>query len=404
MKNSKKLFKSSSLTWFFVLMFVELVFANLAHPATPLIIQQRQLPPVTFGLAFASMAFTNFLFSPFWAQTSDRIGRMKVYFIGCSGYALGQLIFSLAPTLLWVVGGRMISGMFVSGVMVMQMTVVIDQSDRQSRAQNLTIHATIATLAGAVGYLIGGFIGDVSITMMFALQVIGLFAIGFITYLTFEGNQGDHSHINRHQLIESMNPFYSFKLAFSSMTPLIWLFLGVVLFSTFGSIAFDQSFNYFIRDQFGFPPSYNGMLKAGFGVLALVVNSTICIWIIRNTKIQWPLMIAMTLASLASLFVLINSQMPIFIATSVVFFIANSVYIVLIQTLVGKQSDVGKSSFVGLFNATRALGMIFGSLLAGVAYGFFAQASFLLAGSMFAIAMLLLLLFIFSQLKHEVST
>jgi MFS transporter, DHA1 family, multidrug resistance protein len=68
--------KSSSLIWFFSFMMMELIFANLAHPATPALIKNLNLPDYTFGAAFASMAFTNFLFSPFWGRLSDHKGRV----------------------------------------------------------------------------------------------------------------------------------------------------------------------------------------------------------------------------------------------------------------------------------------------------------------------------------------
>ena len=47
----------------------EYIACNLAHPMTPAIIKTLHLGDYMFGLAFAAMAITNFLFSPFWGTT-----------------------------------------------------------------------------------------------------------------------------------------------------------------------------------------------------------------------------------------------------------------------------------------------------------------------------------------------
>ncbi|MCD8574230.1 MAG: hypothetical protein LRY28_01775 [Erysipelotrichaceae bacterium] len=40
-------------------------------------------------------------------------------------------------------------------------------------------------------------------------------------------------------------------------------------------MAFDQIFNFYLKDQLAFPASMNGLLKAGFGILSLGVNITL---------------------------------------------------------------------------------------------------------------------------------
>ena len=53
---------------FFFAVALESLAANFAHPITPTLIQNLQLPDYSFGMLYAGMAFTNFLFSPFWAK------------------------------------------------------------------------------------------------------------------------------------------------------------------------------------------------------------------------------------------------------------------------------------------------------------------------------------------------
>ena len=84
--DSKKLLK-----YFFIISAFQSIAANFAHPATPTLIQNLGLNDYMFGVAFAGMSLTNFLFSPFWGQISDQIGRRKVLGLSGLGYAVGKL-------------------------------------------------------------------------------------------------------------------------------------------------------------------------------------------------------------------------------------------------------------------------------------------------------------------------
>ena len=67
--------------------------ANLAHPITPTLIQNLAMPDYMFGLMFAGMSITNFLFSPFWGKLADYLQSRSILLVCCIGYGLGQLFF-----------------------------------------------------------------------------------------------------------------------------------------------------------------------------------------------------------------------------------------------------------------------------------------------------------------------
>lgn len=389
--------KTSSLRWFFVLMFIEMVFANVAHPATPFLIQQRNLPAYTFGFAFSAMSFTNFLFSPFWGELSNRYGRMRIYLIGCLGYALGQWYFAVAMSFTAIMIARMISGFFVGAIMVMQLTIVIDYATSENLGAHLTTHATVYSLAGAAGYFIGGFIGDVSLNLLFAIQVIGLAASGILAYLTFQQIPVDPNY-PRQSWLQTINPLKEFMLIRKDITRAIFLFLVVVFVSQVGFVAFDQAFNYFIREQFNFLPSYNGILRAAFGILSLIVNSTIGIYLVRRSNHQQPLLWTLVFMGMLSSILSILSHKTIFLMIAVGLFVLNSIYLILIQTIAGALGRGSNHSlFMGIFNAIKALGMIVGASAVGVIYSLNAHSSFLFGGVSLCVAAYFLWLYIQSK-------
>ena len=76
--------------------------------------------------------------------------------------------------------------------------------------------------------------------------------------------------------------FYDFQAMGRIMTLPVALFLLSTCLATFGTQGYDNSFNYYIRDVFSFPPSYNGYIKASTGLVALAANFTLNLWILRR--------------------------------------------------------------------------------------------------------------------------
>ncbi len=363
--NSQSIKKTSSLLFLFVLFFFELIAANLAHPATPTLIVERGLPSSTFGLAFAAMSLGSFLFSPLWAYLNDRIGRVHVFALGCYGYAFGQLLFLLANQLWLIVLARFIAGSFVGGVMMTQLVLILDHSHASDRAMNLSIHATLFTLGGASGYLIGGFLADVDLNLLFIIQIIGLALVGVFMHVFFKGI--DVSSIQEKS--SSLNPLRFFKVVIKIKPAEFLFFIFVVLLSMMGTVAFDQIFNFYLKDQLAFPASMNGILKAGFGVLSLGVNITLGRAIIQRKWFKLPLMVVLSLTSIIALVFAFNRDINLFLVLSILFFILNSLYLILVQVYSGSMSRfASNASVMGLYNAIRSLGMVFGSFFAGALY------------------------------------
>lgn len=394
--NSQTIKKTSSLYFLFVLFFLELIAANLAHPATPTIIVERELPASTFGYAFAAMALGSFLFSPLWAYLNDRIGRVHVFAIGCYGYAVGQLLFLFATQLWLVVFARFIAGAFVGGVMMTQLVLILDHSIWSDRAINLSIHATLFTVGGALGYLIGGYLSDINLVLMFVIQVGLLVLIGLIMHLFFQG-------IDVHQIKDkssSFNPLRFFKVVIQ-IKPIEFLFYSVVVFlSMIGTIAFDQIFNFYLKDQLFFPASMNGIIRAAFGLISLIVNLTLGRLIISKRWFKIPLIAVLFSASILSFLLFISRDLTLFMSLSVIFFVLNSLYLILIQVYSGHMSVfASNSTVVGLYNAIRSLGMVFGSFLSGSIYQLNIASSFGFAGITLGLSAII---FVFAVTKNRV--
>ena len=176
---------------FFTAMILFNLAANFAHPVTPTIIQDLQLPDYMFGLMLACMQFSNFLFSPFWGKLNGAISSRQTLMICCVGYGVAQLGFACAPTQGMILLVRVLAGVFVGGIFVSFLTYVINTAKPEDQAKYLTYSATIQAVFGAFGYLVGGILGEFSIRGTFFLQAfcLGLAGVMFRLVCLPDGQQ-----------------------------------------------------------------------------------------------------------------------------------------------------------------------------------------------------------------------
>ncbi|MCD8574229.1 MAG: hypothetical protein LRY28_01770 [Erysipelotrichaceae bacterium] len=85
--------------------------------------------------------------------------------------------------------------------------------------------------------------------------------------------------------------------------------------------------------------------------------------------VKLPLTLVLSATSIIALVFVFYRDMNFFLVLSILFFILNSLYLILIQVYSGSMSRfASNASVMGLYNAIRSLGMVFGSFFAGALY------------------------------------
>ena len=356
----------------FLLFFTGMVMfnlaANFAHPVTPTIIQELQLPDYMFGLMLACMQFSNFLFSPFWGKINTSISSRQTLLICCTGYGVAQLGFACATTQGMILLVRILAGIFVGGINVSFLTYVVGVARSEDQAKYLTYSATIQAVCGAFGYLIGGLLGEFSIRGTFYLQVICLVMAGVLLRLVCLPD-GEQEKRPIQSVVKESNPLQAFIDGKYFMNMAFAMLFTLNILVNFANTGFDQVFNYYLKAQLGLSSSYNGIIKAAVGLISFVFNMSLCLWIIRKTDTKKSMLALCAFCTLAAVGTLLSPQIRGFILWGVFAYAGYSVSLPVLQHMVAVQADPARKNLVmGFYNATKSLGSIVGSLMAGFLY------------------------------------
>ncbi len=354
---------------FFLAMSGFYLAANFAHPVTPTIIQNLELNDYMFGVALAMMQIANFLMSPFWGKINGYISSRVSLLIGCWGYALAQLWFAFAKTELSIIGARLMAGAFAGAIFVSFLTYIVNVADIKDQPRYLTYSATLSSVVAAFGYLIGGFLGEISIKGTFLVQSATMFVVGLMFFLVCTPDQQKTDKVSPQELLKDANPLQAFYDCRHFMTLAFAALFAVNILVNFANTGFDQAFNYYLKDQLNLTSSYNGIIKAGVGLVSFVANMTICIWIMNKTKVEKSLVKLIAVCTLAALGTVISPNIGLFITFSVLVYAGYSVSLPVLQNIVAAKADIKQKNLVmGFYNATKSLGSIAGSLIAGFIY------------------------------------
>ncbi len=159
----------------FVFMLVMVAFDMLAFgiiaPVLPDLIRQfeggdfARASSITgyFGFAWATMQF---IFSPILGAWSDRFGRRPVILISCFGLSVDYVFMAVAPSLRWLLVGRIVSGITTSNIST-AFAYVTDVTKPEERAKPFGLISAAFGLGFVIGPAVGGWLGNMNLRFPF---------------------------------------------------------------------------------------------------------------------------------------------------------------------------------------------------------------------------------------------
>ena len=147
-------------------------------------------------------------------------------------------------------------------------------------------------------------------------------------------------------------------------------------------------FNYYLKDQLGLTSAYNGIIKAVVGFVSFLFNMTLCLWIIRKADTGKSTVVLVGACTLASLGTVFAPQISVFLfLRRIALYAGYSVSVPVLQDMVATRADPAQKNLVmGFYNATKSLGSIIGSLLAGFLYAIHVKLPFVLIAVVYGLS------------------
>ncbi|HIY79691.1 MAG TPA: MFS transporter [Candidatus Olsenella excrementavium] len=338
---------------------------NLVHPVTPTFIGVMGMQDWIFGVSYAAMALTSFLFSKEAGELCLRFESKAIFAVGCFGYAAMQLMFLASTNESQVILWRLLSGFFVAMINVASLVFLVKSSDEGDRARNLTYLATATAVTTALGYTAGGLIGNSDYVRAFYSQTAVLVAAGLL--LVMFGKRYGTEHLGLRRLVRDGNPLKLSSQDFHVRRRVV-AYLSVVLISISALTIYEQSLNYYLKDALGYTPADIGYLKGAIGVVTLVANQLIALRLVRRAHLLRNIGIVFGFACVTNVLFTVMNMGPAFVACNLAFTIFNAMHLPMVQELVTSASTEHQGELVSLYNEMKSIGWVVGGLVAGVAY------------------------------------
>lgn len=349
-----------------LMIFAGLMWAlmNFHHPVNPAFFEELNLPSHVFGSSYAMMVFFSFLSSPFWGATGDKYSRKKTLVISTLFYGVAQFLYGFSYNLWQILLLRAMAGWFSGGIAVglMAMIVEIDSFDNLSR--NMATYSAILSIFTSIGFLIGGLLGYLPIRYVFYIQGIGMILVSLFFMIFAED-------IPKKSSLEITNVNYKLmdkRKIKSIKSPWTVVFLSVTFLIFLAFSSTNNAFNYYLRDELRFMPIINGVFKALTGILGLVSNLTINVYLIKHFDLKKALRYSILISMIVSIFIYLESNSIIFLISSLIYFTLNTIQLPILQSFAVEKNKDNPGLLSGIFNASKSLGEMLGALIAGFIY------------------------------------
>jgi DHA1 family tetracycline resistance protein-like MFS transporter len=158
--------RSTAVAFIFVTVLLDMLALGIVIPILPKLIESFVANDTAsaariFGLFGTAWALMQFFFSPLIGSLSDRFGRRPVVLLSNFGLGADYVLMALAPSLVWLFIGRVISGITSASIST-AFAYIADTTPPEKRA---SLFGKIGVAFGAgfiLGPALGGVLGDIA--------------------------------------------------------------------------------------------------------------------------------------------------------------------------------------------------------------------------------------------------
>jgi DHA1 family tetracycline resistance protein-like MFS transporter len=156
--------RKAALAFIFAIVLLDVIALGIVIPVLPKLVESMlggdtPLAAEIFGLFGTAWALMQFVFSPVLGALSDRFGRRPVLLISMAGHGLDYVLMALAPNLIWLFVGRIISGITAASFATAY-AYIADVTAHEKRAGAFGLVGAAFGIGFVLGPALGGVLGS----------------------------------------------------------------------------------------------------------------------------------------------------------------------------------------------------------------------------------------------------
>ncbi len=264
--------RRAAIAFIFVSMVLDIVAFGIVIPVLPQLIKgflggDTARAAAWYGIFGTTWAAMQFICSPFLGALSDRFGRRPVLLLSILGLGLDYLLMALAPTLMWLFVGRVLSGMTAAGFAT-AVAYIADVTPPEKRAGAYGLVGAAWGFGFIVGPALGGILGATDPRLPFF--VAGGLALLNAAYGFFILPESLPPEKRAPFKFSRANPVGSLKLLRAH--PRLLSLASVSLLYSLGHTVFPSVFVLWAGYQFDWNARQIGLSLAAVGVANVIVQ------------------------------------------------------------------------------------------------------------------------------------
>src|SRR4030081_2949626 len=175
--------RQASVVFVLITLFIDILGMGLVIPILPRLVQSMLGGAISdasfvFGLLVAIYSVMQFFCAPILGALSDRFGRRPVILLALAGLGFDYVLLSIAPTIWWLVLGRIVAGIF-GATFTPAGAYIADVSPPEKRAANFGLIGVAFGLGFIAGPALGGLLGQTNLRLPF-MVCAGLTFLNFL--------------------------------------------------------------------------------------------------------------------------------------------------------------------------------------------------------------------------------
>jgi MFS transporter, DHA1 family, tetracycline resistance protein len=266
--------RRAAFIFIFITVLLDMLALGMVVPVLPRLVEDflggdTASAAKVYGLFGTVWALMQFVSMPIAGSLSDRFGRRPVVLASNFGLALDYLLMALAPNLVWLFVGRVVSGITAASYST-GMAYIADVTPPEKRSAAFGMMGVAFGIGFVLGPAIGGLLGSVDPRLPF--WAAASFSLANAMYGLFVLPESLPREKRRPFEWRRANPMGSLRLLRSH--PELTGMAGVVFLSNLAHAALPSTFVLYAGYRYDWDARAVGLALAGIGVCSAIVQGT----------------------------------------------------------------------------------------------------------------------------------